>query len=370
MFSILAIGAASQQQANPLNQLLTAAFVLLLFNPMWLFTIGFQLSFIAVLSLIIFYPPVHALLPQAQLKGKSKIAPFINYGSKFILNALAASIAAEILVAPLVAYYFHSFPPMFLVANILASIAMTAVLILGMLLLLVAKISLLAQALSSIIIFIAQIFHRWIAYLQQINLPSFKSINLSPQNLVLLYLIIVALSSFWLLKNKQSLWIGLFAMLGFSLSHLYKSCHISQQKGLLVYNQNGAALIEKYCGNTFEIIHGDTTETFAQKNAHIGLNLQHKINTRTQATFIFNGQKIAVLRDEDILPNSFPVDILIVASETEKVDVASLQKIFRPKKIVIANNQKAYQRKEWESQCASLEIALHNTKKDGAFLLP
>lgn len=370
MFSILAIGAASQQQTNPLNQLLTAAFVLLLLNPMWLFTIGFQLSFITVLSLIIFYPPLLTLLPQAQLKGKSKVLAILNYGSTFLLNALAASIAAEILVAPLVAFYFHSFPPMFLIANILASIAMTAVLILGMLLLLVAKISLLAQALSSIIIFIAQIFHKWIAYLQQINLPAFKTIHLSPQNLVLLYLIILAFASFWLLKNKQSLWIGLFAMLGFSLQHLHKSLRISQQNGLVVYHQNGAALIEKYCGNTFEIINGDSEETFAQKNAHIGLNLQHKKSPKPQATYIIKGQKIAVLRDEAILPNTFPVDILIVAYETQKVDVANLQKIFRPKKIVIGNNQKAYQIKDWEAQCAGLEIALHNTKKDGAFLLP
>jgi competence protein ComEC len=370
MFSIMAIGAASQQQANPLNQLLSAAFVLLLFNPMWLFTIGFQLSFIAVLSLIIFYPSLSSLLqastPVAQLSSKG----IFGYCVLFVKNAIAASLAAEILVAPMVAYYFHSFPPMFLVANVLASLAMTVVLIMGMLLLLFAHFSPIAQALSSVLVVITQVFHRWISSLQQINTPTFKSLHLSPMMLLLIYIIILGLTCYWMLKSKRGLWIGLFALFAFSIQHVDRSWQIAHQKGIIVYHQKGEALIESYKGRDFAIINGATTESFAQKKAHIGLHLKNEKTVAEKAACMIRGQKIVVLRSEDRLPDSFPIDILILASARPKVDVHKLHKIFRPKKIVLANNPKAYALKDWEAQCAIHKIALHNIQKDGAFILP
>lgn len=370
MFSIMAIGAASQQQANPLNQLLSAAFVLLLFNPMWLFTIGFQLSFITVLSLIIFYPSLSSLLqastPVAQLSSKGIFA----YCVLFVKNAIAASLAAEILVAPMVAYYFHSFPPLFLVANVLASLAMTVVLIMGMLLLLFAHFSPIAQALSLVLVVITQVFHRWISALQQINTPTFKSIHLSPMMLLLIYIIILGLTCYWMLKSKRGLWIGLFALFAFSKQHVDTSWQIAHQKGIIVYHQKGEALIESYKGREFAIINGATTESFAQKKAHIGLHLKNEKTTAEKATCMIRGQKIVVLRSEDRLPDSFPIDILILATARPKVDVHKLHKIFRPKKIVLANNPKASALKDWEAQCAIHKIAVHNIQKDGAFILP
>lgn len=369
MFSILAIGTASQQQTNPLNQLLTAAFVLLLFNPMWLFTIGFQLSFIAVLSLIIFYEPVHSILPPLQFKEKSKAAQYVNYGSNFLINALAASIAAEILVAPLVAFYFHSFPPMFLVANVVASLAMTAVLIMGMLLIILAQIATLAQFLAFLIVYISQIFHQFIGWLQQFNSEALKTIQLSTIALVLLYIFIVAIAHFWLQKNKKSLWVGLSVMFLFSVLHLYNSWQIGQQNGLIVYNQSGDTQIEHFWGNNFCALNASGDEGFAQKNAHIGLHLKNKISQKSNYIYLIKNQKVLVVHNTELLPKAFPTDILIMATSPKTVDVQSLQKIFSPKKIVIANNQKPYQVKDWEAQCASLNIALHNTKKDGAFIL-
>ena len=369
MFSILAIGSASQQQSNPVNQLLAAAFVLLLINPMWLFTVGFQLSFIAVLSLIIFYEPVHSILPQLQVKGKTMAARYINVGSNFLINALAASIAAEILVAPLVAFYFHSFPPMFLVANVVASLAMTAVLFMGMLLIILAKVAVLAQVLAILIVYISQIFHQFIGWLQQFNSEALKTIQLSIIALMLLYIFIAAMALFWLEKNKKGLWVGLSVMFLFSVLHLYNSWQISQQNGIIVYNQSGDTQIEHFWGNNFSTFNASSDESFAQKNAHIGLHLKNKTPKNSKNIYLIKKQKILVVNNTELLPKAFPVDILIMAAATKTVDVQSLKKMFSPKKIVIANNQKPYKVKDWEAQCASLNIALHNTKKDGAFIL-
>src|SRR5690606_35291651 len=70
MFTVFALSFMTERGQQPLNTLLMAAFVLLMANPMFLFAIGFQLSFTAVLSLILFYQPIYRLWPQRTLLGR------------------------------------------------------------------------------------------------------------------------------------------------------------------------------------------------------------------------------------------------------------------------------------------------------------
>src|SRR5690606_17089534 len=63
MFSFLALGIALGKPANPINLLAATAFVLLCLKPSWLYDVGVQLSFLAVLSILIFYKHLATLLP-------------------------------------------------------------------------------------------------------------------------------------------------------------------------------------------------------------------------------------------------------------------------------------------------------------------
>lgn len=242
MFSILVLGNVSNQRANPMNQLFSTAFILLLIEPMWLFSIGFQLSFMAVISLIIFYPPLTSIF-----KPTNKIAHFFT-------NAIAASIAAEILVAPLVAYYFHSFPVMFIFANVLASLTMGAILVLGMLMILFAKISVIATVLSTIIIFISSIFHKGIYLLQQVNLNAFKTIYLSALTVLFLYLLIASLVVTIGFKKKHFVWASLCCLLTLSIFHLHRSLQINGQEKIIVFNQIKEAHCEYIDANSIVLL--------------------------------------------------------------------------------------------------------------------
>lgn len=58
MFTLFTLAGMSRQRASPLNSLFSAAFILLLADPHMLVEIGFQLSFLAVLGLILFHAPI------------------------------------------------------------------------------------------------------------------------------------------------------------------------------------------------------------------------------------------------------------------------------------------------------------------------
>lgn len=105
---------------SSLNALCLAAILILLFNPMALFDIGFQLSFVATLSILLFSP---------------RFAPAGARGSNWhwLLTACATTLAATLGTMPLVACHFHALPVYFLAANIVAVIIMPVMIAGGLL---------------------------------------------------------------------------------------------------------------------------------------------------------------------------------------------------------------------------------------------
>ncbi|MFW9598276.1 MAG: ComEC/Rec2 family competence protein, partial [Paludibacter sp.] len=108
MFSFVAIGSAFNRKSQIFNTIFASAFLILLTNPLLLFNVGFQLSYTAVISIIIFQPTFSALLPTK------------NKPLKWVRDLFAVSIAAQIGTLPLTLYYFQQFPNYFLLTNLLA----------------------------------------------------------------------------------------------------------------------------------------------------------------------------------------------------------------------------------------------------------
>jgi len=110
MFSIILFGSALKRPSNPMNSIGAAGATLLVIEPLWLFDIGFQLSFAATLGIIYLLPYFEEWLPARHVKS--------GFLRKFVLGALAVSIAANIGTAPFVAFVFHRLQTISPLANI------------------------------------------------------------------------------------------------------------------------------------------------------------------------------------------------------------------------------------------------------------
>ncbi len=106
MFSILVASQVFYKKYNPINVLFFTAFVLILVNPNYVMDIGFQLSYLAMLGIFVFYGPIEKLL---------KV-------ENFILNkawqGTAVGLAAQLMTLPLILSYFHQFPNYFALSNL------------------------------------------------------------------------------------------------------------------------------------------------------------------------------------------------------------------------------------------------------------
>ncbi|MDR1436713.1 MAG: ComEC family competence protein [Candidatus Symbiothrix sp.] len=107
MLSLWGIGDSFLYKSFTMNTLAAVALFMLLYNPLYLFDIGFQLSFLAVASILI----VNPYLVELYSSGNR----IINY----LWELVCVSFSAQIGVLPLSLYYFHQFPLLFLVTNLL-----------------------------------------------------------------------------------------------------------------------------------------------------------------------------------------------------------------------------------------------------------
>lgn len=117
MGMLVALAAYLGRQSLAIVSLFVAGFVMTLLNPLTLWDVGFQLSFMATLSLILFTPG----LTQRFERSLSKLLPQgIARNTLHVLNdALIVTLAASVLTLPLVAYYFGRLSVVAPLANLL-----------------------------------------------------------------------------------------------------------------------------------------------------------------------------------------------------------------------------------------------------------
>jgi competence protein ComEC len=127
MLTVYALFSLGHRSRMSVNVLAFAAIVLLLVNPLSLYDVGFQLSFLSVLAIVLFMPLVRPLLFRLPTFHSLLSSSLISLLSS-VLPLLAVSCAAQLGVAPLTAYYFGCFPTYFPLANLVAVPAATLVL--------------------------------------------------------------------------------------------------------------------------------------------------------------------------------------------------------------------------------------------------
>lgn len=120
MVSVCSVVRVSGRRNVSLNVLAFAALIMLLANPLCLFDVGFQLSFMAVLFIVVFSWRTISAVP-ASFRRNHRL---LNW----IWSLTVVSTMAQLGTAPLVAYYFGTLPVYFLLTNLIVIPAATIIL--------------------------------------------------------------------------------------------------------------------------------------------------------------------------------------------------------------------------------------------------
>ena len=292
--------------------------------------------------------------------------------ARLLWGCVAASIAAEVLVAPLVIYYFHTFPLLFTVANVAAYLFMSVVLVLGIAIIACSGIPVLANALGVAAVWLVTVFDKLVAWLQGYNPPSFQFLVLTGAELILSYVFISCVILFLWKQRKPAMFAGLAAACLLMASFCGNEWTRLHQKRVVVYNNGKENHVELINGTHYNALTPDTSKgsgkDYVMKNAHICWRAWCKDTTATGELLDVNGKSFLLL-NEDIQSDSvFHVDYLLV-NYSGAIDPTRLQHSYSPEKIIIGNNYPRSKQEQIVTDARSAGIRLHAVALDGAFVL-
>ncbi|HET9431952.1 MAG TPA: ComEC/Rec2 family competence protein, partial [Chitinophagaceae bacterium] len=218
MFTCLVLGNSFTRKSTAINSLAFSAFLLLCINPFWLFDIGFQLSYAAVLSLIIFMRPVYNLFYIRQ-----KIIDYI-----WQMNAV--TLAAQLITLPFSIYYFHQFPNFFLLTNLIAVPLSSLVLLVEIGLCLFHWLPGLASFIGELLGKMIGWMNFFIEWMEKIPFSLWDGLHITIVQMFLMLVFLAGLHNWFVEKSKPGLKLALWALLGFAGLRLVSFCEASQQQ--------------------------------------------------------------------------------------------------------------------------------------------
>lgn len=189
MFSLVELGRSMGYRTNAYNTLAAVAFGLLVLNPYNLYSIGFQLSFLAVLSIMVFYPHIRNILY------------FNNKPLIWLWELLAVSVAAQIGTLPITLMNFGQFSNYFLLTNMLAMPMASVIIYLSVLLLLVAPVGPLFAMVARLLGMAVAVLNSGLRWIEALPHSLSTGLHCTAGQALLLLLVIVLLAQF--LERKR-----------------------------------------------------------------------------------------------------------------------------------------------------------------------
>ena len=246
MLSFLIFGDMLKREGVLLNSLAASAFLLLCINPANLLDIGFQLSYCAVVGIVVLQKPIYRLF---YIKSK-----FFDK----IWELTSVTLAAQIATVPFSVYYFHQFPMYFWLSNLFMGPISSVVIVGGMLMLLVFFIPYINIGVVFCVKWMIYVMNFIVSRIEGLPLSIVKGLYIN--NLEFVCLLIGLLLFMMVVEQKRKQFVfGLLSMLLiFSVSQLTRAVMHRDYIGFTVYSIKKATAIDFICGNKHVLL-CDTT---------------------------------------------------------------------------------------------------------------
>lgn len=405
MFSLIVIGEMFFERADVFSNVATSAFILLLINPNYIYDVGFQLSYSAVIGIVALKPFFDNIpaIPQpkdwskwhSNIYGETTLATEIilfawqkicnasHWIVSKILSFAYISLSAQIFTTPFVLYYFHQFPLYFLIANV--AIIPFAGILLATAILVVLFAGKIFSTIFSIEIKATNYVLDWVSDLPYANL---SNIYFDTPMFCLSLLTIVCLMLFVVRRWKPYLFISTVSMillLGHSAVVLWSSAH---QSKWIVYESGNNFAMEIFDGDTSYFVADSCLIDNHRQVKYFAGNYRTNNCTRNTNNIPLNGDytsdnvfkrslfmafancRIAVVSKSNYKQRSRHKLHLshIILTDNPDISVSELREYFDFDTLIIASDNYHSQSDRWACECDSLGIPYHNIHTQGAYV--
>lgn len=368
MFQFIALAGPWGRDTNIYNTLGVSAFCLLLYDPFLVFSVGFQLSYLAVWGIVFLYPEVLRMWQPNRVWLVE------------LWKMTAVSISAQLATFPLGLLYFHQFPNYFLFSNLIVVPLSFVVLIAGLAIVIVSLVPFLAEALGFCLEWIVR-FLNGVIFLMD-DLPFAVTDHVYINALQAFLLIVLVALVFTLLEEKRFSYIiaCLVVVVAFATLqwvHFFRDVNVTK---LTVYHVPGYSAID--------FINRGRTTFLADSVLNVDVHLvrsnitPHRVISGIMkedfdpGAYEFQGGKLVVwqgrrllqLTDEDyIIPEGFVVDWLVVGRNAVK-DPGELVEKVQCKMIVLDSSNSIFFASRFIEEAKLYKLDVHSVLHKGAFI--
>jgi len=361
MFSFLAVGMYLKRETNVFHTLIVSVLLILVVSPSFLFDVGFQLSYVSLFFILWLQP-----LLSGMWHPTHKV-------SKYLWDIVTVSFAAQIGAFPLSIYYFHQFPGLFFITNIVILPGLGIIMALGVFVMLMATFDYVPQLPMSVLEWLIYLLNTVIRHIASLEQFIIKDIPLTIYLLLSLYLAISSII-FWLEKPrfKQTL-LALSALMVVQLS-IICTLWLNQYKSeYIVFHITKKTILAKRNGRQVVLYTDDSliknVDNEPMVKSYLTANfidISHKKSIPD--TEYFRSMKILITDSSAVYPKYAKPD-LIILTQSPKFNLERLLNFHHPKKVIAdGSNYKSYVAL-WKATCKKQKIPFHATAEKGFYKL-
>lgn len=365
MFSFIIIGHCGAKKISIYNSLAASAFFLLCVNPCWLWDIGFQLSYMAVLSIVLFMKPIYHLI-----FVRNKILDLL-------WQLTSVTIAAQILTTPLSVYHFHQFPILFLFTNLIAVPLSSLILFGEVLLVLFASLNSFSALIGKLIQWLIRLMNDYVEYMNEFPYSIWTGLQTNLAQTFILYLIIIFFISYSRKRSITKLYMALFCLMGFFTWRTISFVKASRQHLIIVYNVPKKQAIDIGIGQSVAFIGEDsillkpTLQRQYLYPTRTLFRLNHEFQLQSTEFISIESKKILIVDQQ--LSTEFeekPLSVdLVILSNNPRFNLADLQSRVVFRQLILDASNNGHISRSWKADCKNKNIPCHAVSVDGAFVM-
>ncbi len=364
MFTFIAIGLAFKNERSAvLHALITSYFILVLIHPLFIFDVGFQMSYTAVLGIVLLQPKIESVLPRIGL-----------YFPRKIWQLLSVSLAATIGTLPISLYYFHQFPGLFFLSNVVIIPFIGIIMMIGLLVVSLSILELLPNFLVEIYGYILHAMNSFIEWVASHETFLFRDISFSIFALMASYFFIIMGYRWWMKRKTPQLLTFFIAIVLLQIVFIYEKYHTENSNEIVIFHKTKESIVGVKEGSSLQLLYSidsiNRNKTRFINTYQVGSKTTRNKSTNTIPNlFNYKNKKIVVVDSLGIFQNiSFRPDIVLLR-QSPKLNLERLIQEYQPKTVLVdGSNYKSYI-KQWKETCKRNKISFHYTGIDGAFVM-
>ena len=349
MFSFIIVGKAIGKKNNGMNSLLGSACMLLMGSPDLRFDLGFQLSYAAVASILLFDQDI------------KKMVFFKNKSALYCWSMVSITLAAQVLTTPIVIANFHRFPTLFLFTNLITVPLSSLVLILEIVLCIVYPLDTMATGFGKAINMMIQLMNDYVLLMGNIPFGMIDKMNIS--NIVMSLICLYAALWYFLFKSpNKSIFVALLILgLAIPMMHLTESIQNSKTNEIHVLNTFGAA----------SIVHRHGKYGILTASASL-LDNKQKTNEILRQTGIALGiehWKIRSFPNDPVMISPREANVTrpwVLLCHAKSISLNHLKEEIKKETLIIADaSTPVWKIKQWEKEAQKLHLRFKSIPEEG-----